>query len=93
MKKLLSRQDAAETGMDDLRTVLATATTQDMRQLLVQNAFDTERELTVNLLAAAIWEIDFNDLARVCGISLEAAKAIQEMAMKEVAVLKVPQQR
>ena len=93
MKKLLSRQDAADTGMDDLRSVLSTATTQDMRHLLVQNAFDTERELTVNLLAAAIWDIDFTELSRVCGISLDAAKAIQEMTMKEIAILKVPNRR
>lgn len=93
MKKLLSRQDAKETGMDDLRAVLATASTQTMRNLLVGNAFETERELTVNLLAAAIWEIDCTDLAVMCGISLEAAKGIQELAMKEIADLKVPTPR
>lgn len=90
MKKLLSRHDEAKTGMDELRRLLRIATTADMRSMVSQNAFESERELVINLLAAAIWEIDAVDLARICGLSLEAAKAIQELAMKEVATMTVP---
>lgn len=89
MKNLLSSQDAEETGMDELRSVLENATTEDMRSMLVNNVFETERELTINLMVAAIWNVNYSDLARMCNISIEAAKGIQEMAMKEIAQLKV----
>lgn len=89
MKNLLSKPDQVQTGMDELRDVLRIATTADMRTMVLHNEFETERELTVNLLAAAIWKIPYADLASICGISIDAAKAIQELAMKDVATMVV----
>lgn len=90
MKRLLSRQNALDTGIHEVRADLATATTERMREMVLNNPFDTERELAIRLMIAAIWEIPYDELARMCGISNEAARAIQEIAINEVASLQVP---
>lgn len=75
--------------MNELHLALASASTDDMRSILVKNQFDTELRLTINLLVAALWHVDYRDLSKLCGISEDAVRAIQEMSMKEVAKLHI----